>query len=149
MKCPRCDNEIPNRASLCHKCGYDFRENTKALEKDDTGKAKSFVDTEKVKGNRLLLVVGGHDIGEEIDLIDGTYVIGRDPGSNIFLNDITVSRRHCELILSPTKAALRDMGSLNGTYVNGNRIEEIELKSGDEVQIGKFKLLYIHKRGEN
>jgi pSer/pThr/pTyr-binding forkhead associated (FHA) protein len=69
---------------------------------------------------------------------------GRHPESDIFLDDITVSRRHVEI--SPTDGgaySLRDEGSLNGTYVNRERIDEVRLSPGDEVQIGKFKLVYL------
>ncbi len=68
---------------------------------------------------------------------------GRHPESDIFLDDITVSRRHVEI--SPTDGgySVRDVGSLNGTYVNRERIDEVRLAPGDEVQIGKFKLVYL------
>ena len=69
---------------------------------------------------------------------------GRHPESDIFLDDITVSRRHAEIEQRPDgKAVIRDVGSLNGTYVNRERIEEAVLEGGDEVQIGKFKLVYL------
>jgi pSer/pThr/pTyr-binding forkhead associated (FHA) protein len=67
---------------------------------------------------------------------------GRHPESDIFLDDITVSRRHAEFVTTGV-TTVRDVGSLNGTYVNRERIEEAVLSSGDEVQIGKFKLLYL------
>ena len=69
---------------------------------------------------------------------------GRHPESDIFLDDITVSRRHVEI--TPAEGggySLRDVGSLNGTYVNRERIDEVRLSPGDEVQIGKFKLVYL------
>jgi pSer/pThr/pTyr-binding forkhead associated (FHA) protein len=68
---------------------------------------------------------------------------GRHPESDIFLDDITVSRRHAEFMKSHQGYTVRDVGSLNGTYVNRERIEEAVLASGDEVQIGKFKLVYL------
>ena len=68
---------------------------------------------------------------------------GRHPESDIFLDDITVSRRHAEFSKSHGGYTVRDVGSLNGTYVNRERIEEAVLVSGDEVQIGKFKLVYL------
>ncbi len=69
---------------------------------------------------------------------------GRHPESDIFLDDITVSRRHVEITPGPDGAlTLRDVGSLNGTYVNRERIDEVKLAPGDEVQIGKFKLVYL------
>ena len=73
---------------------------------------------------------------------------GRHPESDIFLDDITVSRRHAEFVTRDQVTTVRDVGSLNGTYVNRERIEEARLSSGDEVQIGKFKLLYLVATGE-
>ena len=71
---------------------------------------------------------------------------GRHPRSDIFLDDITVSRRHVEVSRSPSGYVLRDVGSLNGTYVNRERIDEATLNEGDEVQIGKFKLVFFGGR---
>jgi pSer/pThr/pTyr-binding forkhead associated (FHA) protein len=69
--------------------------------------------------------------------------IGRHPDSDIFLDDITVSRRHAELRRGAEGFALHDVGSLNGTYVNRERVEQADLHSGDEIQIGKFKLVFL------
>ena len=69
--------------------------------------------------------------------------IGRHPESDIFLDDIPVSRRHAELHLKEGDFSLEDTGSLNGTYLNHERIESVELASGDEIQIGKFHLLFF------
>ena len=69
--------------------------------------------------------------------------MGRHPDSEIFLDDITVSRRHVVLDRTPTGYKLRDVGSLNGTYLNRERIDDASLANGDEVQIGKFKLVFL------
>ena len=69
--------------------------------------------------------------------------VGRHPESEIFLDDITVSRRHAEFGREGASYVVKDVGSLNGTYVNRERIEEVTLTSGDEVQIGKFKLVFL------
>ena len=68
---------------------------------------------------------------------------GRHPESDIFLDDVTVSRRHAEFRKTDDGFAVRDVGSLNGTYVNRERIDEIDLAPGDEVQIGKFRLVFF------
>jgi pSer/pThr/pTyr-binding forkhead associated (FHA) protein len=73
---------------------------------------------------------------------------GRHPESDIFLDDITVSRRHAEFHRRERGYVVRDVGSLNGTYLNRERIEEADLSSGDEVQIGKFKLVFLSGAGE-
>jgi pSer/pThr/pTyr-binding forkhead associated (FHA) protein len=74
-------------------------------------------------------------------------VAGRHPESDIFLDDVTVSRRHAEIVRDGSDYTVRDVGSLNGTYLNRERIEEALLRDGDEVQIGKFKLVFVHGGG--
>ena len=68
---------------------------------------------------------------------------GRHPESDIFLDDITVSRRHAEIVRAGDAYRVRDVGSLNGTYLNRERIEDAPLRNGDELQIGKFKLVFF------
>jgi pSer/pThr/pTyr-binding forkhead associated (FHA) protein len=68
---------------------------------------------------------------------------GRDPGSAVFLDDVTVSRKHAIFDRRGTEWFVRDTGSLNGTYVNGEQVDETKLTTGDEVQIGKFKLTFF------
>ena len=71
---------------------------------------------------------------------------GRHPKSDLFLDDVTVSRRHAEIVRADDGFRLRDVGSLNGTYLNRERVEEGELRNGDEIQIGKYKLAYYSGR---
>jgi pSer/pThr/pTyr-binding forkhead associated (FHA) protein len=71
------------------------------------------------------------------------WTSGRHPDSDIFLDDVTVSRRHAEFHRGPNGFSVRDVGSLNGTYVNRERVESANLNNGDEVQIGKFRLVFI------
>jgi pSer/pThr/pTyr-binding forkhead associated (FHA) protein len=95
-------------------------------------------------GAGVLVVTRGPNVGARYLLGDEVVRAGRHPESDIFLDDITVSRRHVEI--TPTDGGaytLRDVGSLNGTYVNRERIDQADLKPGDEVQIGKFKLVYL------
>jgi pSer/pThr/pTyr-binding forkhead associated (FHA) protein len=73
---------------------------------------------------------------------------GRHPASDIFLDDITVSRRHAEFAREPGGYVVRDVGSLNGTYVNRERSDSAVLHNGDEVQIGKFKLVFLSGMAE-
>ena len=91
-----------------------------------------------------MVVTAGHRSGTRFELAGDRIAVGRHPDSDVFLDDITVSRRHVQLEAGPAGYLLRDVGSLNGTYVNGHRIDgEITLRSGDELQVGKFKLLYL------
>jgi len=94
-------------------------------------------------GSALLLVMRGPNAGSRFRLDGDMTTAGRHPDSDIFLDDVTVSRRHAEFYRHGARFTVRDVGSLNGTYVNRERIEEAELAGGDEVQIGKFRLLFL------
>jgi pSer/pThr/pTyr-binding forkhead associated (FHA) protein len=94
-------------------------------------------------GSALLLVMRGPNAGSRFRLDGDLTTAGRHPDSDIFLDDVTVSRRHAEFYRHGFRFSVRDVGSLNGTYVNRERIEEAELTGGDEVQIGKFRLLFL------
>ncbi len=91
----------------------------------------------------LLIVQRGPSAGSRFLLDSDVVTVGRHPDSDIFLDDVTVSRRHAEFHRQPQGFAVRDVGSLNGTYVNRDRIDEVMLVGGDEVQIGKFRLVYF------
>jgi len=92
----------------------------------------------------LFIVNQGAKAGARYALDSDVVSLGRDPSSDIFLDDITVSRRHAEVERDGARYSIRDVGSLNGTYVNRKRIEHGELSEGDEVQVGKFKLIFVH-----
>ena len=94
-------------------------------------------------GSALLLVMRGPNAGSRFRLDEDLTTAGRHPDSDIFLDDVTVSRRHAEFYRHGSTFTVRDVGSLNGTYVNRERIEEADLTGGDEVQIGKFRLLFL------
>lgn len=95
-------------------------------------------------GSALLLVQRGPSAGARFLLDTDTVTVGRHPDSDIFLDDITVSRRHATFTRTADEHTVSDLGSLNGTYVNRDRIDgEVELSGGDEVQIGKYRLIYI------
>jgi pSer/pThr/pTyr-binding forkhead associated (FHA) protein len=98
------------------------------------------------EGSALLLVMRGPNAGSRFRLDGDLTTAGRHPDSDIFLDDVTVSRRHAEFYRDGTVFTVRDVGSLNGTYVNRERIEETDLVGGDEVQIGKFRLLFLTGR---
>ena len=88
-------------------------------------------------------------IGEVFRLEQPVTVAGRAPDSDIFLDDVTVSRRHAEVRRSDGGFEVADAGSLNGTYVNQARVERGRLNNGDELQVGKFKLVYIALGGSS
>lgn len=94
-------------------------------------------------GMIALVVVRGPNAGARYVLDEGATTVGRHQESRIFLDDVTVSRRHAEFVRRGEAVTLNDSGSLNGTYVNGERVEKILLSPGDDLQIGRFKLLYV------
>ncbi len=93
-------------------------------------------------GPALVIRAGGGRVGESFPVAGERMSIGRRPDSEVFLDDVTVSRDHAVLIERAGQWHLDDCGSLNGTYVNRSRIESQRLEEGDEVQIGKYKLTF-------
>ena len=94
-------------------------------------------------GSALLVVQRGPNAGARFLLDAERTTAGRRPDSDIFLDDVTVSRKHAEFIRRGELFVVRDVGSLNGTYVQRDRIEEAVLRPGDEVQIGKYRLIFL------
>jgi pSer/pThr/pTyr-binding forkhead associated (FHA) protein len=94
-------------------------------------------------GSALLVVQRGPSAGSRFLLDTDLVTAGRHPDSEIFLDDVTVSRRHAEFHRQPDGFHVTDVGSLNGTYVNRDRIDDVLLQGGDEVQIGKFRLVFF------
>jgi pSer/pThr/pTyr-binding forkhead associated (FHA) protein len=93
-------------------------------------------------GSALLVVRRGPNSGSRFLLDSDTTTAGRHPSSDIFLDDVTVSRRHAEFVRGDTGFHVRDVGALNGTYVNRERIDDATLAGGDEVQVGKYRLVF-------
>ncbi|WP_368496360.1 FHA domain-containing protein [Herbiconiux sp. A18JL235] len=97
-------------------------------------------------GSALLIVRRGPNAGARFLLDTAVTTVGRHPNADIFLDDVTVSRRHAEFARHGHSFVVRDLGSLNGTYVGGVRVEEALLDDGAEVQIGKFRLTFYPSR---
>jgi pSer/pThr/pTyr-binding forkhead associated (FHA) protein len=93
-------------------------------------------------GSALLVAHSGPNAGARFLLDSDVTTAGRHPDADIFLDDVTVSRRHVEFRRTARSFEVVDAGSLNGTYVNHDRVDSVELKSGNEVQIGKFRLTF-------
>ena len=93
-------------------------------------------------GSALLIAHSGANQGARFLLDQDVTTVGRHPDAEIFLDDVTVSRRHLNFHRVDSGFEIEDLGSLNGTYVNHDRVDRYQLKSGDEVQIGKFRLTY-------
>jgi len=94
-------------------------------------------------GKRGLLMVKGPNIGDEFYIEKDEFIIGRSPESDVLLDDITVSRKHALLKKDSDDYRLLDAGSLNGSYLNGNIVEEAILSNGDRIQIGKYIFIYF------
>ena len=94
-------------------------------------------------GSALLVVIKGPNDGARFLLDQDQTSVGRHPNADIFLDDVTVSRRHCEFERKGSSFLLRDLGSLNGTYRSGRTIDVVQLADGDEIQIGKFRMTFF------
>ncbi|HEY6629390.1 MAG TPA: FHA domain-containing protein [Acidimicrobiia bacterium] len=91
-----------------------------------------------------LVIERGPQTGMTYVLSPGNTTVGRHPESDIFLNDVTISRQHCRFLLGEGKLVVEDSGSTNGTYVNDARVDEAQLRAGDEVVVGRFHFLVAH-----
>lgn len=98
-----------------------------------------------VGGHGVLVVRSGELTGSRFTLDKDLTQIGRHAGSDILLDDITVSRHHAEIVKNSNSLIIRDLGSLNGTYVNQSRVDEFTIKHGDEIQVGKYRMVFFSK----
>jgi pSer/pThr/pTyr-binding forkhead associated (FHA) protein len=149
MYCSECGHHNRESARFCARCGApllegDAGEPTEALPALDAEDA-SGAEPEDEGAGTLVIRVGGGRAGEQFSVRTDVTTIGRAPQSDVFLDDITVSRSHARLERTPNGPQLTDLGSLNGTYVNRERIETVRLSDGDELQIGKYRLTYIER----
>jgi hypothetical protein len=157
LHCPECGFDNAEGANFCSRCGANLsaaRDKAPPAEPatatyriDETGELVP-VDVGDVvadEGAALVIRAGGGRVGESFPLNADRMTIGRRPDSDIFLDDVTVSRDHALLVRRSGDYYLDDLGSLNGTYVNRHRIESHRLEDGDELQVGKFKLTYISR----
>ncbi len=153
--CNQCGHRNPPRSAFCSSCGS-------ALDSlDDRTVTISVVDPlQDAPGTQddlvvpiaelpvevgVLIVRAGAQAGDRFTLSDSITGLGRHPDSEISLDDITVSRRHAVIERTPEGYVVTDAGSLNGTYVNQDRIDKLVLRHGDELQIGKFRLVFFER----
>ncbi|MDZ7676388.1 MAG: FHA domain-containing protein [Acidimicrobiales bacterium] len=153
--CTTCGHANPLGANFCSSCGAALEnragdDSTITFHADPAteGPDDPEVDLNEIPtGVGALVVRRGRNAGSRYVLDGDVTTAGRHPESDIFLDDVTVSRRHVEISRSGSDYTVRDSGSLNGTYVNRNRVEEAPLRDGDELQIGSFKLVFVHGDG--
>ncbi len=160
--CTACGRQNPDDARFCAQCGTRLANvaSSDSGERDETISFRAPAGAEQQEeralnpddaaavdalpaGSALLVVQRGPSAGSRFLLDTEVVSAGRHPDSEIFLDDVTVSRKHAEFRRTEEGYAVSDVGSLNGTYVNRDRIDEVVLSGGDEVQIGKFRLVYF------
>jgi hypothetical protein len=173
--CTQCGHENPADSRFCASCGAalgrpgqgpgsggDRGPDTtstislsglEAMEPGEEGDGESLTAESAVDqlppGSALLVVKRGPNAGSRFLLDSEVTTAGRHPDSDIFLDDVTVSRRHAEFVRRGGGFAVRDVGSLNGTYLNRERIDEAPLAGGDEVQVGKYRLVFLAGPGSS
>lgn len=143
--CSNCDRVGVPGARFCSNCGQRLDENAMAeatgvlseLELDEP--IETARPSESVEHGAVLVVYKGPDSGTRFPLTEDLISVGRAPECDVFLDDVTVSRHHAEFLHGSEGWLIRDLKSLNGTYVNRNRVDQHRLQQGDEVQIGKYR----------
>jgi FHA domain-containing protein/zinc ribbon protein len=146
--CPECGFQNPEAANYCSRCGALLAteagsETTMSFDIADDGEEVDLLEALGITGPALVVRSGGGMEGQSFQPDEGRTLIGRSPDCDVFLDDVTVSRRHAELVRDGDTFSIRDLGSLNGTYVNRRRIESTVLEGEDEVQIGKYRLTFL------
>ena len=154
-RCPECGAEVTPQMRFCAECGTrlvysqstvsyapsfgDDEEDAIGAAHDDAPEGAALIELDQVEGTAGRRM---HDIGDEL------VTVGRTPESNIFLDDVTVSRQHAEIFRRERHEGkgfrIRDAGSLNGTYVNRVRVDSVDLRNGDEIQIGKYRFKFVY-----
>jgi hypothetical protein len=149
--CPECGFQNPEAANYCSRCGALLVvetgvETTLSFDVDaEVEDGESLLNTLGITGPALVVRSGGGIAGQAFQPDEGRTLVGRSPECDIFLDDVTVSRRHAEIVREGEEFTIRDLGSLNGTYVNRKRIESTALENDDEVQIGKYRLTFLSR----
>ena len=148
--CPECGFQNPEAANYCAKCGAllvreEGDETTQTFSPVEADEALGTLDDLGVEGPALVVRSGGGRAGESFLPQDDRTTIGRSPDCGVFLDDVTVSRRHAVLVQRAGRWYIEDQGSLNGTFVNRRRVESAELEDGDEIQIGKYRLTFLQR----
>ncbi len=151
--CPECGFANADGANYCQRCGAFLTGSepapgatTATYRVGETGELEELkLDEVVARGAALVIRAGGGRAGESFPLTGDRLSVGRRPDADIFLDDVTVSRDHAILVRRGEDYYLDDCGSLNGTYVNRHRIESHRLTDGDELQVGKYKLAYLHR----
>ena len=146
--CPICNAPLPAGSHACPRCGFKLAGNTQQFNQV-TQNTQSFPAIGSAAADALpeqfadpaLHVVKGPQAGDVFYLDRPTVTLGRDPHCDIFLNDMTVSRKHAQITIAPGRVELTDLGSLNGTWVDGRICDEAVLHDGSVIQVGTFTMV--------
>ena len=147
--CPECGFQNPEAANYCAKCGALLvrdeggSDTTMSYTPEEGEEDAAILDEIKTEGPALVVRSGGGRAGEHFQLEKDETSVGRSPDCDVFLDDVTVSRRHAQVVRRDGQFFIEDKGSLNGTFLNRRRIESGPLEDGDELQIGKYKLTFL------
>jgi len=150
LHCPECGFVNPEGANYCQKCGAYLADEarpgatTAQYDLGDTGDVEALAPADSGDGPSLVIRTGGR-AGDSFTLDGERFTVGRDTDSDVFLDDVTVSRNHAVIVKRADGLHIDDLGSLNGTYVNRRRIESHLLVDGDELQVGKYKLAFFER----
>ena len=145
--CPECGFQNPEAANYCSKCGAllhtaESGEQTQTFSPAGDDLLEPLGELPD-GGPALIVRTGGGRVGETFSPQGERTTIGRSPDCGVFLDDVTVSRRHAALVQRDERWVIEDLGSLNGTFVNRRRVDAAPLEDGDEIQIGKYRLTFL------
>jgi len=150
--CQECGFQNPEAANYCSRCGALLSKDEGGVETTQTYSPDELADETGaplqdlgVQGPALVVRQGGGRAGETFHASGPRMLIGRSPDCDVFLDDVTVSRKHAVLVDEGGTFFVEDQGSLNGTFVNRKRIERAQIDDGDEVQVGKYRLTFLKR----
>ncbi len=141
LTCPVCGNHVGEESAVCEVCGFNLVGATQVFQAVSDDAAVPTPEPEAPPVKPVLQVVKGPLMGATFQVEKDT-ILGRDPKATIFLNDMTVSRKHARITIEDGKATLDDLGSLNGTWVDGAIVTHADLSDGATVQIGTFSMVF-------
>ena len=146
--CPECGFQNPEAANYCSKCGAllhtpESGEQTQTFSPEVREELLETLGEVALTGPALVVRTGGGRAGETFTPQGDRTTVGRSPDCGVFLDDVTVSRRHAALVRRDGRWHIEDLGSLNGTFVNRRRVDSAALEDGDEIQIGKYRLTFL------
>jgi pSer/pThr/pTyr-binding forkhead associated (FHA) protein len=141
-ECPECGAEVAPAMKFCAECGTRLEAGQSTVsyapsfgeELEQGADGAALIEMDQVEGTAGRRM---HDLGNEV------VTVGRGQESDIFLDDVTVSRKHAEIVHGDGGYRIRDVGSLNGTYVNRVRVDAVDLRNGDEIQVGKYRFRFV------